>query len=89
MRQKMPISVIGDAVKDHFRPEPLKRVQAIAARGLMCEGWFKAELVYLFAEMEKQGAIKSWEADGRVLTLVSYQKLGVHLEDLQAGHSRH
>ena len=64
----MPISVIGDAVKDHFfRPELLKRVGAIAPRGLMCEGWFKAELVYLFSEMEKMGTTKSWESECSVV----------------------
>lgn len=64
MQQNIPISLIGDAVKDHFfRSEPLKTVEAISPRGLMCEGWFKAELVYLFSEMEKRGTIKSWECE--------------------------
>lgn len=64
----MSISLLADAIRDHFfRSELLKRVEAIAERGLMCEGWFKAELVYLFSEMVKEGTIKSWECECSVV----------------------
>jgi hypothetical protein len=41
--------------------ESFKRVKVISPRGLMREGWFNAELVYLFSEMEKCGTMLTGE----------------------------
>src|SRR5262249_9698817 len=63
-RETLGISPLCDAVKEHFfRPELLKRVEAISTRGLMREGWFSAEMVYLFSELEKCQSMKSWESE--------------------------
>ncbi len=58
----MPLSPILDAVKDHFfAPACLSRVVAITQAEVQVEGWFKAELIWLFGELEKGGAVNlSW-----------------------------
>ncbi len=60
----MSLSLVQDAIKNHFFTQDcLKRVVAFADAGIQHEGWFNAEIVYIFGGMKKGGSIKSWSRE--------------------------
>lgn len=56
--------MLWSAVAERFAdPSLLLRVQAMARAEVQTEGWWKAELIYLFECLQKSGQIAAWDRE--------------------------